>query len=305
MNMRATSDPLFISRLPAELEREIFDIAVRAFPECIRQVILVACRFCIWYEPELYRIMRSGEGRVVPPLYIPGQAEKDHTIGNVVADVDIPRLTQYGPHVRHVLLQKRTAQEIQRVLECCPNVSNLALWIIQGKCSDLVPILERLPLQRLSFDPSYFFENYAADMSMPFDQPLFHHITHLEIINATSSWSKWRQLTLLPKLTHLALAGTVNQQLIDHVLEGCPSLELLIMFNMHYEVLGGDVAAAQKDHRVVFLKSVTNHLDHWEKGARGEEDFWVTAGRLKQKVVEDIVRQGRKDWALHFKSEYR
>lgn len=235
----------------------------------------------IRFEPELYRIIRSGEGRVNPPLYIPRPITDDF-IGDVL---DQPRLQAFGHHVQNVLLQKRSATEIASVLECCPNVHNLALWIIQGTCSHLIPILEKMPLRKFSFDPSYFFENYAADLSIPFNQPIFLNLTHLEIINATSSWSKWKQLALLPKLTHLAVAGMVNQQLIDHVLEGCTALELFIMFYLTMGFLVGELTFPQKDDRVVLLKSVEDHLDHWEKGARGEEDFWITGQIQKERAV--------------------
>ncbi|KAF8907949.1 hypothetical protein CPB84DRAFT_1768239, partial [Gymnopilus junonius] len=252
-------------RLPAELELSIGEVAAVRYPECIPRLLLV--------EPELYRVIRSGEGRVIPPLY---------TSESPTASLDIPRLKRFGPHVRNILLQKRTSQEIESVLLHTPNVSNLAMWIISGTCAGLVPILESLPLRKLSFDPSYFFENYASDMSIPFDQPLFRNLTHLEIINASSSWSKWKQLATLPRLTHLALAGMVNQQLIDQILKSCLSLELVIMFYMNI----GDV-------RVVLLKSVSDHLDHWEKGARGDEDFWVTAQKRKQEAIEQAAKAAR------------
>ena len=200
--------------------------------------------------------------------------------------IDFGRLRQYGRHVRYILLQNRPSQEIGGILECCPNVHNLALWIIHGSCAHLIPILEGLPLRRFSFDPSYFFENYAHDFSVPFDQPLFHNLTHLEIINATSAWSKWKQLACLPKLTHLALAGVVNQQLINCVLKECRMLELFVMFYLSTHYLEGDVIFPQKDPRVVFLKSVIDHLNHWEVGARGEEDFWITGDKCKQKAMK-------------------
>jgi len=41
----------------------------------------------------------------------------------------------------------------------------------------------------------------------------------------------------------------------------------------------------------VFLKSVIDHLDHWERGARGEEDFWIKAERRKRESVEGGLRR--------------
>ncbi|PPR04410.1 hypothetical protein CVT26_004235 [Gymnopilus dilepis] len=287
--MSSTAGQFSFSRLPTELQWEIFVAAAKNYPECIPRIIRVAQRFRIWFEPELYRVIRSGEGRVVPPLY---------TSDSPTATLDFLSLGRFGTHVRHVLLQKRSSEEIKNVLLHTPNVTNLALWIIKGSCANLIPILESLPIRKLSFDPSYFFDNFAPDMSIPFDQPLFQNITHLEIINATSSWSKWKQLARLPQLTHLALAGMVNQPLIDQVLKECRKLQLFIMFYMNIGLLGGEVRLPQADLRVVLLKSVSDHLDHWEKGARGEEDFWITAEKRKQEAMEQAARAAKSEGML-------
>jgi len=201
--------------------------------------------------------------------------------------LDFGRLRQYGRHVRHVLLQHRQSQEIGDVLKHCPKVHNLALWIINGPCEHLIPIIEGLSLRILSFDPSYFFGGYDWDAIIPFDQPLFHNLTHLEIINVTSIWSKWEQLASLSKLTHLALAGIANQEFIDRVLVECKALKFFVMFYSDIDNLIGEVDFPQRDHRVVFLQTVADHLEHWERGARGEEDFWITAERCKQEAMKD------------------
>ncbi|KAF9557966.1 hypothetical protein CPC08DRAFT_709998 [Agrocybe pediades] len=281
------------SRLPYELERDIFEIAASVFPETITAIVLVARRFRIWFEPELYRVVRSGEDEViVPPLY---KDEGGSTITAIsmtsATTLDIPRLQKFGPHVWHVILQRRHPEEIEKILECCPNVRNLALWIVGGSCTRLIPLLndKLIHLRRLSLDPSCFFENYDVDLSIPLDQPMFHRLTHLEIVNATSSWSKWRQLAFLPHLTHLALAGVASQELIDSVLMECEKLEIFVIFYMHRGFLGGDVALLQKDIRVVLLQSVADHLDHWERGARGEEDFWIAAEQRKRQALMQAI----------------
>ena len=103
----------------------------------------------------------------------------------------------------------------------------------------------------------------------------------------TSVWSKWKQLACLSKLTHLALAGIANQEFIDRVLVECKALKIFIMFYSNIDYLTGEVDFPQKDPRVVFLQTVADHLEHWEGGARGDEDFWITAERCKQEVMED------------------
>jgi len=189
--------------------------------------------------------------------------------------LDTGRLRQYGRHVRHVLLQNKRSQEIGDILKHCPKVHNLALWIIHGPCEHLIPILEGLPLRILSFDPSDFFGGYSMDATIPFDQPLFHNLTHLEIINVSPVWSKWKQLACLPKLTHLLLARIrVNQNFVDRILVECKALKIFLRPILHSNSFAR-VDVPQKDGRVVFLQSVANHLEHWERGIRGEEDIWI------------------------------
>lgn len=250
------------------------------------------------FEPELYRIIRSGTGRVIPPLYLP-------KLSNDLNDVlDLPRIQGFGHHVQHVLLQKRSAREVASILKCCPNVWNLALWLIQGTCMPLVPTLEKMPLRVFSFDPSSFFAQHSTDHGIPFNQPMFLNITHLKIINSTSLWSKWQQLALLPHLTHLALARTPHdfetwvsdQKFIARVLEECPNLQLLIVFlnDTGYVSPSGIPFNSTEDSRVVVLESVKNLLDQWEEGARsGEpEDFWRIAQNQQERNIRARKRIG-------------
>ncbi|KAJ3508435.1 hypothetical protein NLJ89_g5756 [Agrocybe chaxingu] len=246
-------------------------------------MVLVARRVRQWLEPELYRIIRSGDdGKVIPPLY---KSNYRHTVAGCTPDLE--RIAKFGPHVRHTLLQNRPSEEIGKILQLCPNVQNLAIWIIHGSCSHLVPILEGLrSLRRLSFDPSYFFQDYCDDWKVPLDLPAFSRLTHLEIINASQHWGKWKKLASMPALTHLALAGLVDGALVDHILKECQRLELLITFYLDIPFTGLQ-DASNKDPRAVQLLSVTNHLEHWEHGARGGEDFWITAEKVKRKRIEE------------------
>ncbi|KAF8160023.1 hypothetical protein B0H34DRAFT_807447 [Crassisporium funariophilum] len=60
---------LTVPVLPSELEREIFMLAVSMFPRCAVRLILVAGRVREWIEPELYRVLRTDEDAVIPPIY--------------------------------------------------------------------------------------------------------------------------------------------------------------------------------------------------------------------------------------------
>ncbi|KAF8149392.1 hypothetical protein B0H34DRAFT_733582 [Crassisporium funariophilum] len=282
IQLMASSQEIY---LPAELEREIFEIAASAYPSCVVELVRVARRVQEWVSPELYRVLRAGEGRVVPPIYC---SESD--VGSP-RTLDIPRLKNIGPHVQHILLQKWHVSEIQEILKYCPNVRNLALWIVRGSCLPLLPVLSTLSIRRLSFDPLLFFPSHH-EYHIPFDQPLFWNITHLEIINAPSEWKSWHKIALMPKLSHLALSGELNQALLDDILENCTLMELLIVISETEEGMTNE----QHDRRVVVLEPSWDYLDHWELGARGGDDFWIIAAKRAAESkfpasVEDIPRQ--------------
>src|SRR6188768_3400872 len=95
------------------------------------------------FEADLYRIIRSGnDGIVIPPIYLK-PAHKKYS-----ADPDLERIARFGVHVRHILLQNRHSEEIIDILNLCPNVENLALWIVHGESDHkLMPAFEGL--QRL------------------------------------------------------------------------------------------------------------------------------------------------------------
>ncbi|KAF9526879.1 hypothetical protein CPB83DRAFT_837032 [Crepidotus variabilis] len=337
------------NRLPFELEREIFEIAASAYPKCVPIIIRLARRFQKWFEPELYRILRTGEDNVIrPPFLYHNRDPKGvslqrplqppvHTLMNTHnLGLNTDRLTTYGPWVRNILIQNRPSLEIKSILEHCPNVTNLAIWIIHGNCDILLPILTKLAdggngkLRKLSFDPSYFFHDYRSEMPIPFSLPSFASLTHLEIINATPSWMKWSELAKMPKLTHLGLTGVVHAPLIKGVLKECLKLEVFVIFDLDVRFVVGQDPGAQNaavpttvgndntnsgnqitvvsgaaapatpgtpsggnegaqndeedwrtDCRVVMLKSVKDHLDHWEMGAKGGSDFWVIAEKMR------------------------
>ncbi|KJA15483.1 hypothetical protein HYPSUDRAFT_365767 [Hypholoma sublateritium FD-334 SS-4] len=248
------------------------------------------------FEPELYRVVRSGKGRVVPPLYIDSLPRED--VSEKARQLNLERLQRFGPWVHHILLQCRPVHEVAQVLTACPNVHNLALWIIQGAGAPLVPLLARLPLRRLSFDPRSFFalDARAPDGSVPLGQAPFDALTHLEVINVTAAWDQWRQLALLPRLTHLVLGcGMPSDAPVERVLEECAALEVLVLPYTDVDDILLDnptLAEVQKDPRVVLLNLTWDPLDEWEVGARGGEDLWVTAEKRVKKArgrkTEDV-----------------
>ena len=226
--------------LPYELERDIFELAYLEHPECALQLLLTARRVHIWWacllfiffqftnhclfrrtEPLLYRVLRFSDRKITPPNLVADNDKKT---------INLTLLRRISKHVHHVLLRNCTVKEIITILELCTEVENLALWAIRGILTPLIPLLTIRPIKRLSFDPSCFFMSYDETNPIPFSHSMFHKITHLEIINATPSWTKWHELSSMPNLTHLALAGTVTPELIEKLLEECTELENVLVY---------------------------------------------------------------------------
>ncbi len=222
--------------------------------------------------------------RVVPPLY---------TDSLIRGSLDIARLQYFGPWVHHILLQHRPVDEIAQVLTACPNVHDLALWIVRGNGASLVPILARLPLRRLSFDirPLFYSITEALDGVVPLGQAPFDALTHLEVINVSGGWNLWHELALLPRLTHLAIEGSRIEngvEVMERALTECAALEVLVLRyadDLAHTPDDLQIAERQNDPRYVVMAysdhSVGCLLDEWEVGARSGEDFWITAERVR------------------------
>ena len=143
----------------------------------------------------------------------------------------------------------------------------------------------------------------TSDLPIPFAQPAFSSITHLDIINSTPNWTKWAQIADMPRLTHLLMdgVGTSEPRFILQVLKECKLLELLIVFKTEdggdddSAILddddskiptSGELESWTGDYRVVVLHPVVDHLGFWEVGARGGQDHWVIAEMVKDVRVK-------------------
>lgn len=188
--------------------------------------------------------------------------------------MDFSRLKQFAPHIRHLLVQNRPVEEIAEILKYCTQIENLALWMLRGVFTPLIPIVENLRLRQLSFDPSCFFISYDEDIPISFNQPMFHHITNLEIINSTPSWTKWKELSSIPYLSHLTLAGVVSKELIGNILAECKCLKRLVIYSYSGTGASDPVGQLIKGNpRVVALLPRKDPADQWERRARRASEF--------------------------------
>ncbi|KIM45598.1 hypothetical protein M413DRAFT_24770 [Hebeloma cylindrosporum] len=253
--------------IPIELEREIFEIAAYDDPQFAPRLMLVARRVHDWIRLILFSVLRLSCARPAPlPLFDQESTKR--------LSLNFHCLKQSAPHIRHLLVQNLPVEEIAEILKYCARIENLALWILRGVFTPLIPTIANLRLRQLSFDPSCFFISYDEDIPIPFNQPMFHYITHLEIINVTQSWTKWKELSTIPYLSHLTLAGVVGKELIDNVLEECKWLKRLVIYS--YAGIGASDPVGQLiegNPRVVALLPGKDPAGQWERCARRKSEF--------------------------------
>ncbi|KAF9557486.1 hypothetical protein CPC08DRAFT_725064 [Agrocybe pediades] len=261
------------------------------------------------FEPELYRIVkRTGLYRSPPDLdkqvYKHGPLAGMPTI--ITTELDTPRIRRFGPWVHHLFLQRR--YELAVFLQHCPNVYELEFGNhINRSCLDFIPLLEKLPLKKLCFEPCTFFEEqrpYSGLFIIPFDQPMFYQLTHLEVVlrpyYSLSDDADYGQLALLPRLTHLAFNGCCwdpgmkIDKLIGAIVEHSQQIKLLVVIfesDWHFRT-AAPVSQHRDNPRVVFLARIPDReLDRERgRGIRTEKAFWRTAEAMQREAMEREVQ---------------
>ncbi|KAF9546116.1 hypothetical protein CPC08DRAFT_755631 [Agrocybe pediades] len=267
------------------------------------------------FEPELYRIVkRTGLHQCPPDLNI--KVYKPAPGGQWIiktGKLDKSRILCFGQWVQHFFFNRRQ-DELKLFLQHCPNVYDLELGEYTNRnCVNLIPLLEKLPLRRLCFNPCSFFETrtpykrkspYAGPLIIPFDQPMFHGLTHLEIIlhELDRVKANYGQLTLLPRLTHLAFTGGYwdthleVDKLINSILQhDGQRIQLLVVIFEHEFDFKTMVPESQhrNNARVVFLPDAyDDELDRDRgQGKRTEKAFWRVAEAKKQEALEKATVQ--------------
>ncbi|KAJ7138377.1 hypothetical protein C8R44DRAFT_342749 [Mycena epipterygia] len=261
--------------LPAELERSIFEIAAFHDPECMVNLVLVARRVQIWIEPLMYEVLS---------IHPYGPTERIFRRPLRALHNSMPL---YGEHARHVCFRDMYRSDVvAEVLFECTGTRNLAFFNAAFDSPETVlPILEALPLQRLSgVALAHLFPTPAPK---DFTDPLCAQITHLGVSDyRDGGLDTWSRIAKMPLLTCLSFhQDGISNSFCKYVLKRCASLEVLVMVCGDYPTLvlrAPGRAELADDPRFVMLV-VTDFTQDWETGARGGEDYWVRARALVNK----------------------
>ncbi|TFK66893.1 hypothetical protein BDN72DRAFT_126805 [Pluteus cervinus] len=217
--------------------------------------------------------------------------------------VDPEWLKRNGRHARNLLFCDDSSLDVDLVLESCPNLINIAIWLDSSQIhypSFLEPLSQLRPRQ-LSIDlHSLFagpFEEKHARLSV------FLHLTHLEIMSFSDSedWSYMEGIQHLPKLTHLSLPRdresiTVTASIVQNALTHCSRLAIIVLFSEASsstkigDDTGGVVVEASLpptiqdigDPRIVSL-ACHGFLEELSVGSQGGRNMWTVAEEIVEK----------------------
>ncbi|KAJ6505114.1 hypothetical protein C8R45DRAFT_894504 [Mycena sanguinolenta] len=259
--MASESDP----RLPLELERRIFEIAALACPTRIPTVMLVARRVKFWVEPLLYRAVFLNYSTT-------HQLLRDLNLPAFTADALERRPSNSFRYVGHLFIDDAVKRPtLKSWLLACTGVTNLSAWF--NCASDILPSITSLTnIQYLTIDV-----RALCSTTVPF--PLFLTITHLELFDFTRAAEDsvdrvWGNISLIPRLTHLALNPNLQHFLPHAALCGHTQLQCIVFLSPRRSLDGSPLC---DDSRFVCIDEDMDYYEDWLNGAVFGEDYWALA----------------------------
>ncbi|KAF9526876.1 hypothetical protein CPB83DRAFT_837029 [Crepidotus variabilis] len=234
--------------LPPELEREIFELCATQYSSSAKSLILVAKRVHLCH----------------------------------------PLLLEYAKQgvVTSRLRTGTTCQFVTNILSLCTNVRAVDIWLMEGDhrvLQGIVPIVGA-PISRLSINTSFLFETVESKIRV--NPSVLRHITHLDAIAVSEEiWmEEWRNLGLLPKLSHLAFS--LNDNMRKHIVEsiladpvGFRTLKLLVSFGHP----SNENSLVMNDKRLITVSAPTEPIEDWIQGAITGHDMWDKAEKIQKR----------------------
>jgi len=252
---------LMTPNLPAELQREIFEIAVRLNHQDAAlklNLSLVAQHVRFWVDWVFYEMVT---------IVGPKSADKFFEL------VDLKAPGFFAIAVKTLLLSSLPADYAVRVLSFCAGVQSLAFWTWHFPTLALPPI-SQLPLRRLSV------RFCLADIITGAPPPLWlSSLTHIDIAFFRASKSYVEKLGRLPSLTHVALYSA-GPPLAEVVCASYPNLRVLVILSDSHITQAATTVACSFDPRIVVTLLPADPIEDWEAQHCGLSDMWTCAERV-------------------------
>ncbi|KAF7290761.1 hypothetical protein MIND_01316900 [Mycena indigotica] len=275
------------TRLPLDLEREVFTTTALIHPSTIANLLLVARRVFDWVAPLEYAFLRLDHELAHHRARALKSALQNSTDAFPLASI-------LASGVRHVAVELDhwnqaeggdTLDPARRILSLCTQTTHLAA-LGELVSPELLPTLQSM--QNLRVLAIYLDHLFGHTTHINLLHPAVKNITHLDIfdlLDAELVGIVSAQLPLLPALTHLAFRPPVTGvpwSMISHLLRKCQQLKMLVLLVWPSQTLSREAPVGAQDSRFVMIK-----YRRWDE-AVGAEDlptFW--------KLGEDLVRLKR------------
>ncbi|TFK72865.1 hypothetical protein BDN72DRAFT_957041 [Pluteus cervinus] len=257
-------------KFPADIERLIFEQAARDHRPNLTALMLVARRVKPWLEPILYSIVvrrnvRNGRKGYSPPT---------------------KNLSKYAHHVRSFLVYFHLDEAtLLRHLTLCKNLTiktranrklsttTYQIGLVSGSRGVLLA-LSQLPLRQLGIHLGALPEFTDGSIAVNFLAPPFRNLTHLEIMDVSSTWERLDGFRDLPNLRYLSVA-IIDLDLIKRILDQDQSEGIRVLV-----FLGASRCRSTYDRIVCRCDELEVTVDDWIAGVESKKCFWDIAEEM-------------------------
>ncbi|KAJ7095448.1 hypothetical protein B0H15DRAFT_946839 [Mycena belliarum] len=259
--------------LPPELEREIFELALKSNHNAASKLALslVARRVQCWVDLAFYEMVTI--------------LHESHAAKFV--DLIESNLKPPGFFVAVKILclpYSVTAEQACAILSVCTEVQLLACWVDYNDALELPPLVGRLPLRRLSVEFRHFLKIPLVPSAW------FSDLTHLDLV----LWDyaddlpqmDLSALSRLPRVTHVAMqAFRTGPEHAAVVCASCPNLRVLVMITYQDHDDTDPTPDYLFDPRIVVQEGPSLITRDWEAPYFDWPDMWSQA--------EDVLEERR------------
>ncbi|KAF7330031.1 hypothetical protein MKEN_00267100 [Mycena kentingensis (nom. inval.)] len=269
-----------MSRLPPELEREIFENAALNDTRTTLSLILVARRAHIWCLPALYRTLQVN----------PGQPKYD---AFKRAPVNTPWVATGLRHIHFESQWDCNFAICASIVAACPNITSIGATNVFAGPSSLEVMSGLLNLRRLVVSLYELFDvSLESTKLIVIDprHPVVARVTHLSLHDNMRSHQTpaiCDALPGFPVLTHLRLKLGLSPTSVHTLLSACPRLEVLLLTGQqHVNIFAAPERYPLEDPRLLWGDDGDNYYTFWAsclRGTLGKDDLWT--------VADEVVRE--------------
>ncbi|KDR67513.1 hypothetical protein GALMADRAFT_258131 [Galerina marginata CBS 339.88] len=271
--------------LPYDLERDIFELAARAFPGHAVKLCTISRYVQEWMERIIYETVVLDLPLFTTKLFLRTFYSRPTNF--------------FARNVKRLYMTNFLAfPEAREIVAACAGLTDLVCWAdpISKSQGNFVDLLSPACIRHLSvkIDALWGISTSQSHFKRQFTPHLFPNLSHLEIVNPPGSYSAtqvdWDGLRALPKLTHLAVGDLWHKthlHFIPHfeqTLVQCENLKVLLLISQDDGFVDElRKSGIQQDSRVVVKTEFNSPLplsEYWDSVRQGGPDFWGLADRM-------------------------